>query len=490
MPKPLVIVESPAKAKTIEGFLGRDKVRVIASYGHIRDLPSSAKEVPKSVTDREVRRLGIDVNDHFAPVYVVPEKKKEYVRALKEALKDASELYLATDEDREGEAISWHVLEILKPKIPVKRMVFHEITQQAIEDAIENWRELDMKLVEAQEGRRVLDRLFGYEMSLVTRRRAGGASSAGRVQSVAARLVVERERERMAFRTASYWDLQGAFAAGTAAPNGAPADATFSAGLITVDGRRLATGKDFEAATGQLAPAADVALLVEAGAAALAAKLEGATFRVESVETKAFAERPKPPFTTSTLQQEAGRKLNFSAARAMSIAQKLYENGHITYMRTDSTNLSEQAVNAARRQIGTLYGAEYLPAEPRTYRGKVKNAQEAHEAIRPAGDAMRVPEDLAAELHTSDERRLYELIWKRAVASQMADARVRRVTAKLGATTQQPGSQHAVFNATGRTIEFPGYLRAYVEGADDPDAELEDREALLPPVAEGDAVEC
>ena len=494
MPKPLVIVESPAKAKTIEGFLGRDKVRVIASYGHIRDLPSSAKEVPKSVTDREVRRLGIDVKDHFAPVYVVPEKKKEYVRALKEALKDASELYLATDEDREGEAISWHVLEILKPKVPVKRMVFHEITQQAIEDAIENWRDLDMKLVEAQEGRRILDRLFGYEMSLVTRRRAGGASSAGRVQSVAARLVVERERERMAFRAASYWDLQGAFATETASSSGATGtNATFSAGLITVDGRRLATGKDFDAATGELAATADVALLDEAGAAALAVKLEGASFRVESVETKAFAERPKPPFTTSTLQQEAGRKLNFSAARAMSIAQKLYENGHITYMRTDSTNLSEQAVSAARRQIGTLYGDEYLPTQPRTYRGKVKNAQEAHEAIRPAGDAMRVPEDLAAELHTSDERRLYELIWKRAIASQMADARVRRVTAKLGATTRpdsQPDAQHVVFNATGRTIEFPGYLRAYVEGADDPDAELEDREAILPPLAEGDAVEC
>jgi DNA topoisomerase-1 len=493
VPKPLVIVESPAKAKTIEGFLGRDKVRVIASYGHIRDLPSSAKEVPKSVTDREVRRLGIDVKDHFAPVYVVPEKKKEYVRALKEALKDASELYLATDEDREGEAISWHVLEILKPKVPVKRMVFHEITQQAIEDAIENWRDLDMKLVEAQEGRRILDRLFGYEMSLVTRRRAGGASSAGRVQSVAARLVVERERERMAFRAASYWDLQGAFAVDHSTGAAAAAAATFSAGLVTVDGRRLATGKDFDAATGQLAAASDVALLDEADAAALAAKLEGASFRVESVETKAFAERPKPPFTTSTLQQEAGRKLNFSAARAMSIAQKLYENGHITYMRTDSTNLSEQAISAARRQIGALYGDEYLPAQPRTYRGKVKNAQEAHEAIRPAGDAMRVPDDLAAELHTSDERRLYELIWKRAIASQMADARVRRVTAKLGASTSpdsQPDAQHVVFNATGRTIEFPGYLRAYVEGADDPDAELEDREAILPPLAEGDAVEC
>jgi len=489
VPKPLVIVESPAKAKTIEGFLGRDNVRVVASYGHVRDLPSSAKEVPKSVTDKEVRRLGIDVNEHFEPVWVVPDKKKEYVKALKEALGDASELYLATDEDREGEAISWHVLQILKPPagMPVKRMVFHEITRAAIEDAIEHGRELDMKLVEAYQGRRVLDRLFGYEMSLVTRRRAGGASSAGRVQSVAARLVVERERERMAFRAATYWDVQGMF--GAPANGGAPAGETdFGANLAAVDGRRLATGRDFDATTGQLAAGGDVALLDEATATALAARFSDADFTVDSVETKSQTERPRAPFTTSTLQQEAGRKLGFSAGRAMSIAQRLYEHGYITYMRTDATTLSTEAITGARNQIRSLYGDEYLPAEPRTYRGKVKNAQEAHEAIRPAGDTMRLPDDLAAELASSDERRLYELVWKRTIASQMEDARIRRVTARLSSTDANGGGQTATFQATGRTIEFPGYLRAYVEGADDPDAELDDREAILPPLSEGDTV--
>ncbi|MFO7591898.1 MAG: type I DNA topoisomerase [Acidimicrobiia bacterium] len=482
MPKPLVIVESPAKAKTIEGFLGRDNVRVIASYGHIRDLPGSAKAVPDRIKDKEVRRLGVDVNDHFEPVWVVPENKKQYVKAIKDAVKDASELYLATDEDREGEAISWHILQTVKvPKdVPVKRMVFHEITAQAIAQAFEEGRELDEKLVEAYQGRRVLDRLFGYEMSLVTRRRAGGASSAGRVQSVAARLVVERERERMAFRAASYWDLQATFHSG---------DSDFSAGLVAVDSRRLAVGKDFEATTGQLKESADVALLDEAAASDLAERVRDVPYRVDSVETKSFTERPRAPFTTSTIQQEAARKLGFSAARTMSIAQKLYENGHITYMRTDSTNLSAQAVTAARSQIRALYGDDYLPAEPRAYKGKVKNAQEAHEAIRPAGDQMRVPDDLASELHTSDERRLYELVWKRTVACQMADARVRRVTARLVATATGAG-EVVTFQATGRTIEFPGYLRAYVEGADDPDAELDDREALLPPLSEGDEARC
>ncbi|HEU5302087.1 MAG TPA: type I DNA topoisomerase [Acidimicrobiia bacterium] len=482
MPKPLVIVESPAKAKTIEGFLGRDNVRVIASYGHIRDLPGSAKAVPDRIKDKEVRRLGVDVNDHFEPVWIVPENKKQYVKAIKDAVKDASELYLATDEDREGEAISWHILQTVKvPKdVPVKRMVFHEITAQAIAQAFEEGRELDEKLVEAYQGRRVLDRLFGYEMSLVTRRRAGGASSAGRVQSVAARLVVERERERMAFRAASYWDLQATFHSG---------DSDFSAGLVAVDGRRLAVGKDFEATSGQLKASSDVALLDEAAASDLAERVRDVPYRVDSVETKSFTERPRPPFTTSTIQQEAARKLGFSAARTMSIAQKLYENGHITYMRTDSTNLSAQAVTAARSQIRALYGDEYLPAEPRAYKGKVKNAQEAHEAIRPAGDQMRVPDDLAAELHTSDERRLYELVWKRTVACQMADAKVRRVTARLVATATG-AAEVVTFQATGRTIEFPGYLRAYVEGADDPDAELDDREALLPPLSEGDDARC
>jgi DNA topoisomerase-1 len=481
-----VIVESPAKAKTIEGFLGRDRVTVLASYGHVRDLPSSAKEVPKSVTDPQVRRLGINVNDHFEPIYVVPDNKKDRVRDLRAALKDASEVYLATDEDREGEAISWHVLELLKPTVPVKRMVFHEITRQAIEEAIENSRQLDMKLVEAQEGRRILDRLFGYEMSVVTRRRAGGATSAGRVQSVAARLVVERERARMAFRAASYWDLEGTFAA--AAPAGVSDAAEFPASIIALDGKRVATGRDFDSLTGRLTRPDEVAHLDEAGARALAARLDDARYQVTSVESRAVVERPKPPFVTSTLQQEAARKLNFSAARTMAIAQRLYENGVITYMRTDSTNLSSQAVTAARNQIRNLYGDQYLPDGPREYRSKVKNAQEAHEAIRPAGDRMRPLSEMHRELHSSDERRLYELVWMRTVASQMADARIRRVTVRFDATST--ANEVATFQATGRTIEFDGYLRAYVEGSDDPDAELEDREAILPPLDEGDALAC
>lgn len=478
MPKTLVIVESPAKAKTIEGFLGRGEFRVLASRGHIRDLPSSAKQVPKGITDPEIRRLGIDVNNHFEPIYVLVDKKRDVVKELKAALVGADEVLLATDEDREGEAISWHVLEVLKPAVPVKRLVFHEITASAIEDALAHPRDLDMRLVEAQEGRRKLDRLFGYEMSVVTRRRAGGATSAGRVQSVAARLVVERERARMAFRAGTYWDLEGTFAA---------RDTEFPATLAALDGRRMASGRDFDAATGHLSATADVALLDEATASRLAETLRDAPFRVTSVESKAFTERPKAPFTTSTLQQEAARKLGFTAARTMAVAQGLYEHGYITYMRTDATTLSGQAITAARQQIAARYGDEYLPAEARQYRGKVKNAQEAHEAIRPAGDTMRVLDDVAGELNT-DERRVYDLVWKRTVASQMADARIRRVTVRVAATI--PGGEEATFQATGRTIEFPGYLRAYVEGADDPDAELEDREVILPSLEEGDPTQC
>lgn len=477
MPRPLVIVESPAKAKTIEKFIGRDRMRVIASYGHVRDLPTGAKDAPKSVTDKAVRRLGVDVNNHFTPVYVVPERKRKQVRELRDALRDASEVYLATDEDREGEAISWHLLELLQPKVPVKRMVFHEITAQAIETALANPRDLDMKLVEAQEGRRVLDRLFGYEMSLVTRRRAGGARSAGRVQSVAARMLVERERSRIAFRAATYWDIEAdLFAHGT----------RFSARLDAVDGVRPATGKDFDPATGQLATKAKVLLLDETTARALTQRLLAAPVKVVSVETKPGTERPRPPFTTSTLQQEAGRKLNFSSARTMSIAQKLYESGHITYMRTDSTNLSAQAISAARNRIKSLYGNECLPASPRAYRGKVKNAQEAHEAIRPAGEEMRTPDDVSGELSSSDERRLYDLIWKRTVASQMVDARTSRVQAVLAAISNS--DEQVEFKATGKTIIFPGYQRAYVEGADDPSSELEDKERILPELVEGEEV--
>jgi len=477
--KPLVIVESKAKADTIAGFLGRDQYTVKPSVGHIRDLPQGAKQAPKSVTKPQVRRLGIDVDDHFRPVYVVPDNKKHVVAELKAALKDASEVYLATDEDREGEAISWHLLEVLKPKVPVKRMVFHEITNEAIAEAIANWRDLDMKLVEAQEGRRILDRLVGYEVSNVAFRRIGRGTSVGRVQSVATRLVVDRERARMAFRSGTYWDLEGTFAAQAQ---------SFPATLVQLDGRRLALGRDFDADTGRLTADANVALLDEAGAVALATRLDDAAFTVTSVETRTFTEKPKAPFITSTLQQEAGRKLGFSAGRTMSIAQGLYERGLITYMRTDSTSLSEQAVSAARRQIGRLYGDDFLPPQPRTYRSKVKNAQEAHEAIRPAGDRMRTADDVGAELRSNDERRLYDLVWKRTVASQMADARIRRVTLRLGATSS--AGEEVVFQASGRTIEFAGYLRAYVEGADDPEAELEDRETLLPPLEEHQAVRC
>jgi DNA topoisomerase-1 len=477
--KPLVIVESKAKADTIAGFLGRDRYTVKPSVGHIRDLPQGAKQAPKTVTKPQVRRLGIDVDDHFRPIYIVPDNKKHVVADLKAALKDASEVYLATDEDREGEAISWHLLEVLKPKVPVKRMVFHEITEQAIAEAIDNWRELDMKLVEAQEGRRILDRLVGYEVSNVAFRRIGRGTSVGRVQSVATRLVVDRERARMAFRAGQYWDLEGTFSAH---------EQSFPATLVDIDGKRLALGRDFDPDTGQLKADSNVALLDEGAAVALATRLDGAEFTVASVDTKQFMEKPKAPFITSTLQQEAGRKLGFSAGRTMSIAQGLYERGLITYMRTDSTSLSEQAVSAARSQIQRLYGDAYLPPKPREYRSKVKNAQEAHEAIRPAGERMRTAEDVGGELRSSDERRLYDLIWKRTVASQMADARIQRVTLKLAVTST--ASEQVTFQASGRTIEFPGYLRAYVEGADDPDAELEDRETVLPSLQERDRVDC
>ncbi|MCZ7528174.1 MAG: type I DNA topoisomerase [Acidimicrobiia bacterium] len=479
MPKPLVIVESPAKARTIAGFLGDDFV-VESSVGHIRDLPRSAEDVPAELKGTPAGRLGIDIEDHFRPVYLVTPDKKKVATQLRRALKDASELYLATDEDREGEAIAWHVLEVLKPTVPVKRMVFHEITPTAIREAVGSWRDLDMKLVEAQEGRRILDRLVGYELSPVLWKKVMPRLSAGRVQSVATRLVVDRERARMAFRTGSYWDLEGDFSA---------RGVGFRATLVALGGRRLATGRDFDPATGRVAGdlAGEVVCLDEEEARGLADRLDGADFSVASVESSAWKQSPHPPFITSTLQQEAGRKLRFSSARTMAVAQRLYERGYITYMRTDSTHLSEQAITAARRQIGQLYGEEYLPQAPRQYRRKVKNAQEAHEAIRPAGEAIRTPDQVAGELD-ADERRLYELVWKRTIACQMTDARGRRVSLRLGATSS--AGEQATFGASGRTIEFPGYLRAYVEGADDPDAELEDRETPMPPVTEGEAIAC
>ncbi|MFE7838871.1 type I DNA topoisomerase [Streptomyces sp. NPDC057474] len=471
----LVIVESPAKAKTIKGYLGPGYI-VEASVGHIRDLPNGAAEVPEQYTG-EVRRLGVDVEHDFAPIYVVNADKKAQVRKLKDLLKESDELFLATDEDREGEAIAWHLQEVLKPKVPVKRMVFHEITKAAIQAAVANPRELNQKLVDAQETRRILDRLYGYEVSPVLWKKVMPRLSAGRVQSVATRLVVERERERIAFRSAEYWDLTGTFATGRAGDASDPS--SLVARLQSVDGRRVAQGRDFDS-VGQL-KGANVLHLDEADARALAAALENTRFSVRSVESKPYRRSPYAPFRTTTLQQEASRKLGFGAKATMQVAQKLYENGFITYMRTDSTTLSETAVAAARAQVTQLYGADYLPAQPRTYAGKVKNAQEAHEAIRPSGDRFRTPAETGL---TGDQFKLYELIWKRTVASQMKDATGNSVTVKIGGTAAD--GRDAEFSASGKTITFHGFLKAYVEGADDPNAELDDRERRLPQVSEGD----
>ncbi|MFE4633840.1 type I DNA topoisomerase [Streptomyces sp. NPDC056773] len=472
----LVIVESPAKAKTIKGYLGPGYV-VEASVGHIRDLPSGAAEVPDKYTG-EVRRLGVDVEHDFAPIYVVNADKKAQVRKLKELLAESDELFLATDEDREGEAIAWHLQEVLKPKVPVHRMVFHEITKDAIRDAVANPRELNQRMVDAQETRRILDRLYGYEVSPVLWKKVMPKLSAGRVQSVATRMVVEKERERIAFRSAEYWDLTGTFATGRAGDASDPS--TLVARLNTVDGKRIAQGRDF-GSTGQLK--SEVLHLDEANARALAAALAETSFAVRSVESKPYRRSPYAPFRTTTLQQEASRKLGFGAKATMQVAQKLYENGFITYMRTDSTTLSDTAVSAARAQVTQLYGAEYLPEKPRTYAGKVKNAQEAHEAIRPSGDRFRTPAETGL---TGDQFRLYELIWKRTVASQMKDAVGNSVTVKIGGRSGD--GRDAEFSASGKTITFHGFMKAYVEGADDPNAELDDREKRLPQVAEGDAL--
>ncbi|MES4902596.1 MULTISPECIES: type I DNA topoisomerase [unclassified Streptomyces] len=472
----LVIVESPAKAKTIKGYLGPGYV-VEASVGHIRDLPNGAAEVPDQYTG-EVRRLGVDVEHDFQPVYVVNADKKSQVRKLKELLADSDELFLATDEDREGEAIAWHLQQVLKPKVPVRRMVFHEITKDAIRAAVANPRELNQRLVDAQETRRILDRLYGYEVSPVLWKKVMRGLSAGRVQSVATRLVVERERERIAFRSAEYWDLTGVFATGRAGDTSDPG--TFGARLTAVDGRRVAQGRDFTS-TGQLKSGSQVLHLDEAGARGLATALADTAFTVRSVESKPYRRSPYAPFRTTTLQQEASRKLGFGAKATMQVAQKLYENGFITYMRTDSTTLSETAVAAARAQVTQLYGADFLPDKPRSYAGKVKNAQEAHEAIRPSGDRFRTPAETGL---TGDQFRLYELIWKRTVASQMKDAVGNSVTVKIGGRASD--GRDAEFSASGKTITFHGFMKAYVEGADDPNAELDDRERRLPQVAEGD----
>ncbi|TPW73477.1 type I DNA topoisomerase [Schumannella sp. 10F1B-5-1] len=476
--KKLVIVESPAKAKTIAQYLG-DGYEVQASVGHIRDL-IEPKNLPPELKKGPLGKFSIDVENGFAPYYVVSDEKKRTVTDLKKALKEADELYLATDEDREGEAIAWHLLEVLKPKVPVKRMVFHEITKDAIQAAQENTRELDTALVDAQETRRILDRLYGYEVSPVLWRKIGPGLSAGRVQSAATRLVVDRERERLAFVTASYWDLDVELA--TSAEEKAP---HFAARLARLDGKRIATGRDF---TDAGALKGEAVALDEAAASALAAGIrdDRAKLTVAKLETKPYTRRPAAPFTTSTLQQEAARKLRFTARQTMSTAQSLYENGFITYMRTDSPGLSKQAIDAARAQATKLYGADTIPEKPRVYSGKSKNAQEAHEAIRPSGDTFRTPDSLTGTLR-GNELKLYDLIWKRTVASQMADARGSTATVTIEAVTPENGT--AELTASGTVITFRGFLAAYEESRDDDrDAPAEPNESRLPELSEGQAL--
>ena len=479
----LVIVESPTKARKIAGYLGPNYI-VESSRGHIRDLPKNAADVPAKYKSESWARTGVDVDHDFEPLYVISPDKKATVTELKSLLKDVDELYLATDGDREGEAIAWHLLETLKPKIPVRRMVFHEITESAIRAAAEDPRDLDTDLVDAQETRRILDRLYGYEVSPVLWKKVGRGLSAGRVQSVATRIIVQRERERMAFRSASYWDILAELDASVSDPNATPP--RFSARLVTVDGKRVATGRDFDS-LGVLRKADEVLVLDEAAAGSLASGLQGAALTVASVEEKPYTRRPYPPFMTSTLQQEAGRKLRFSAERTMSVAQKLYENGYITYMRTDSTTLSQSAIDAARNQARQLYGDEYVHPSPRQYTRKVKNAQEAHEAIRPAGETFATPGALHAELD-SDGFRLYELIWQRTVASQMADARGTTLSLRINGNASD--GREAAFAASGRTITFPGFLKAYVETVDDlAGGEADDAESRLPQLRQGQRVD-
>ncbi len=477
----LVIVESPKKARTIAGFLGPD-FDVEASVGHIRDLPQPS-ELPAEMKKGPFGKFAVDVDNGFTAYYVVDADKKKKVSELKRMLKEASELFLATDEDREGEAIAWHLLEVLQPKVPVRRMVFHEITREAIERALRDTREIDDRLVDAQETRRILDRLYGYEVSPVLWRKVRAGLSAGRVQSVATRLVVERERERMAFRAAGYWDIVGTFA---------PADGAgraFSARLVALDGIRVATGRDFSDA-GTLTPAAaraGVAQLDEQVVGGLVEALDGAPFAVRSVEEKPYTRRPAAPFTTSTLQQEASRKLRLASRQTMRVAQSLYEEGYITYMRTDSTALSGEAVTAARRQARELYGDSYVPDSPRVYANKIKNAQEAHEAIRPSGDSFRTPAQVAGRL-SGDEFRLYELIWKRTVASQMADARGSTASVRLGALARD--GRDSEFATSGTVITFRGFLAAYEEGRDEErDAGAAQAEARLPELAAGQGLD-
>jgi DNA topoisomerase-1 len=478
-PRRLVIVESPTKAKTIRRFLPGNSYRIEASMGHVRDLPASADEIPENLKKEEWARLGVNIEQDFDPLYIVSPDKKKVVGNLKDALKQADELYIATDEDREGESIGWHLVEVLKPKIPVKRMVFHEITEEAILEALKTTRSIDRNLVDAQEARRVLDRLVGYTISPLLWKKIAPKLSAGRVQSVAVRLMVMREKERLAFVPASYWDLKATLAKSKSA---------FEATMTHWGGIRLASGRDFEDETGQLkknlVAGKDIVLLSKAQADSLAQALPKQPWKVSDLEEKLSNRSPNAPFTTSTLQQEANRKLGWSARDTMRTAQNLYENGYITYMRTDSTLLSQEAIDAARRAIVQRYGNEYLSEKSRQYATKSRNAQEAHEAIRPAGKAMKTKEELNLK---GPEAALYDLIWKRTVATQMAEARLRFVTATI--ETGQ-GKDAATFRATGRTTIFPGFFRAYVEGSDDPDAALEDREQPLPDLQKGEALAC
>lgn len=476
--KRLVIVESPTKAKTIRNFLKGDFV-VEASMGHVRDLPSKASEIPEEFQGQAWARLGVNVNEGFAPLYIVPGDKSQVVRNLKKALKGADELYIATDEDREGESIGWHLIELLEPKVPVRRMVFHEITREAIDAALSSPREIDRHLVEAQETRRILDRLVGYSLSPVLWRVVTSGLSAGRVQSVAVRLLVEREKERMAFVPASYWDLKADLQ-----KDGSP----FEAVMTHRKGIRLATGADFDDETGKLKPnleaGKDVLLVSEDEARSLAGRLPEAPWKVSSINDRIATRSPAAPFITSTLQQEGSRKLGLSARDTMRVAQRLYEQGFITYMRTDSTNLSREALDASRNAVERKYGKQYLSKSPRTFSNKVRNAQEAHEAIRPAGTGMKTSVELGL---SGQDARLYDLIWSRTIASQMAEARLRLVTVQIEAGS---GDDVSTFRASGRTTEFAGFFRAYVEGSDDPEAALENRESPLPPMKEGDVPSC
>jgi DNA topoisomerase-1 len=489
----LVIVESPNKARTIAGYLGKGYV-VESSIGHIRDMPDKAAEIPQKYRGEAWARLGVDVDRDFQALYVVPSDKKQQVSKLKALLKDADELYLATDEDREGEAIAWHLLEELKPKVPYRRMVFHEITPEAIARAVANPTQLNTGKVDAYQARRVLDRLYGYEVSPVLWKKIMPRLSAGRVQSVATRLIVDRERERIAFRSASYWDLEAEFQTADHGTKRLPDTPTaFTATLQALDGRRIAQGRDFTS-LGEL-KGSELRGTVKAGepqvlhldgtaAAALATRLQDRPFEVSSLETKPYRRSPYEPFRTTTLQQEASRKLGFSSKYTMSVAQRLYENGYITYMRTDSITLSQTAIDAARQQARDLYGAEYVPDAPRTYTSKVKNAQEAHEAIRPAGDRFRTPQQVAAGGLKGDELRVYDLVWKRTVASQMKDATGQSVSVKVAGTST--AGERAEFGASGKVITFYGFLKAYVESTDERDAERDDQERRLPPLAQGD----